>query len=51
MKIMFKYINKKKIAANISGGYDTRQILGFLVNNNIDFTGYTYGVEENQIKK
>ena len=47
---MFKYINKK-IAANISGGYDTRQILGFLVNNNIDFTGYTYGVEENPDQK
>ena len=48
---MSKYIHKKKIAANISGGYDTRQILGFLVNNNIKFTGYTYGTEENPDQK
>ena len=48
---MNKYIKSKKVAANISGGYDTRQILGFLVNNNIDFTGYTYGVLENPDQK
>ena len=49
---MFKYLSKKKrIAANISGGYDTRQILGFLVNNKIKFTGYTYGVKENPDQK
>ena len=49
---MFKYLNGvNKIAANISGGYDTRQILGFLVNNKVDFTGYTYGVKENPDQK
>jgi hypothetical protein len=48
---MKKYIKSKKVAANISGGYDTRQILGFLVNNNIKFTGYTYGVKDNPDQK
>ncbi len=50
-KTMFKYVNNKKIAANISGGYDTRQILGFLINNNLKFTGYTYGAKDNPDQK
>jgi len=50
-KTMHKYIDSNKVAANISGGYDTRQILGFLVNNNIEFTGYTYGAEDNPDQK
>ncbi len=34
---------KNKIGINISGGYDSRQLLGSLVKNKIKFTGYNYG--------
>ena len=34
---------KKNIGINISGGYDSRQLLAYLVKNNIKFTGYNYG--------
>ena len=44
---MKKYTDVKKVAANVSGGYDSRQIIGFLVNNNVKFNGYTYGFREN----
>ncbi len=36
-------IGKKNIGVNISGGYDSRQLLGYLIDNEIKFTGYNYG--------
>ncbi len=36
-------IGKQKIGINISGGYDSRQLLGYLVSKKIKFTGYNYG--------
>lgn len=38
---------KSNLALNISGGYDTRQLLGYFIKNKKKFTGYTYGVTEN----
>ena len=34
---------KEKIGINVSGGYDSRQLLGYLIKNKIKFTGYNYG--------
>ena len=34
---------KTKIGLNISGGYDSRQLLGYLIKNKINFNGYNYG--------
>lgn len=34
---------KHNVGINISGGYDSRQLLGYLVDKKIKFTGYNYG--------
>ena len=34
---------KTKVGLNVSGGYDSRQLLGYLVKNKINFNGYNYG--------